>query len=134
MKQPNKRYALANGQRRMKIQIRLRTTLSPAASTLLAGVFLVLGTVVHAEQAKTKTSGSPLDTLMHTRLWADVPKEKDFVRDTRPPTEALGYQPLTGTDPERPKLRTKAELKALESELDSATLENDRKAGKHGTK
>jgi hypothetical protein len=67
---------------------------------------------------------------MHTKIWADVPEAKDFVRDTRPPPESLAYQPVTGTDPDRPKLRSKTELEALESELERAATQNDRKAGK----
>ncbi len=107
--------------------------MSPAASALVAGILVAFGSGVHAEPAKAKTSGSPLDTLMSTRLWADVPEAKGFVQETRPPTDTLGYQPVTGTDPERPKLRTKAELKALQSELEGATVQNEQKAGKKHT-
>jgi hypothetical protein len=67
---------------------------------------------------------------MHTKIWADVPEAKDFVRETRPPPDSLAYQPVTGTDPERPKLRSKAELEALASELERGAAHNDRKAGK----
>lgn len=68
---------------------------------------------------------------MHTKIWADVPEAKDFVRDTRPPPDSLAYRPVTGTDPGRPKLRSKAELEDLESELERAAAHNNRKAGKH---
>lgn len=67
---------------------------------------------------------------MHTKIWADVPEAKDFVRETRPPPDSLAYQPVTGTDPERPKLRSKAELEALQSELERAAAHNDRNVGK----
>jgi hypothetical protein len=67
---------------------------------------------------------------MHTKIWADVPEAKDFVRETRPPPDSLAYQPVTGTDPERPKLRSRAELEALESELTRGLSHNDRQAGK----
>ena len=67
---------------------------------------------------------------MHTKIWADVPEAKDFVRETRPPPDSLAYQPVTGTDPERPKLRSKVELEALESELERAASHNGRNAGK----
>ncbi len=101
------------------------------AATLaaLAGICLGFGPLVHAQKAKA--GGSPLDTLMHTKIWADVPEAKDFVRETRPPPDSLAYQPVTGTDPERPKIRSKVELEALESELERAASHNDRKAGKH---
>lgn len=88
----------------------------------------MLGQCAHAQQAKT--GGSPLDTLMSTRLWADVPEAKDFVRETRQPADGLAYQPVTGTDPERPKLRNKEELQALEGELERAVAHNDRHARK----
>ena len=101
----------------------------PATLVALAAVCLNFGPDVHAQEAKV--GGSPLDTLMHTKIWADVPEAKDFVRDTRPPPDSLAYQPVTGTDPERPKLRSKAELEDLASELERAAAHNDRKAGKH---
>jgi hypothetical protein len=94
----------------------------------LAGICLGFGSLVHAQEAKP--GGSPLDTLMHTRIWADVPEAKDFVRETRPPPDSLAYQPVTGTDPERPKLRSKAELEGLESELERAASHNDKNAAK----
>ena len=94
----------------------------------LAGICLGFGALAHAQEAKP--GGSPLDTLMHTKIWADVPEAKDFVRETQPPPDSLAYQPVTGTDPERPKLRSKAELEDLESELEGAAARNDRKAGK----
>ncbi len=66
---------------------------------------------------------------MQTRIWADTPEPKDFVKDHRPPASRLNYQPLTGSDPERPKLRTPAELKDLETELEAARVKADKKAG-----
>ncbi|MGH6847496.1 MAG: hypothetical protein ACREC0_08680 [Methylocella sp.] len=110
-------------------QNRLLHTYARPLRLALAGICLGAGPFVHAQEAKP--SGSPLDTLMHTKIWADVPEAKDFVRETRPPPDSLAYQPVTGTDPVRPKLRSKAELEALESELERAAAHNDRKAGKH---
>jgi hypothetical protein len=72
---------------------------------------------------------SPLATIMQTKLWADTPEPKDFVKDHRPPAESLKFQPLTGTDPERPKVRTPAELKDLETELEAARVHADKRAG-----
>jgi hypothetical protein len=100
----------------------------PVPLAALAGICLGSGPPVHAQQAKP--GGSPLDTLMHTKIWADVPEAKDFVRETRPPPDSLAYQPVTGTDPDRPKLRSKAELEALANELEGAVSHNERKAGK----
>jgi hypothetical protein len=100
----------------------------PVLLVALAGICVGFGPVVHAQEAKS--GGSPLDTLMHTKIWADVPEAKDFVRETRPPPDSLAYQPVTGTDPERPKLRSKVELEALKSELERAAAHNERNAGK----
>ena len=99
----------------------------PVTLVALAAICLGFDPLAHAQEAK---GGSPLDTLMHTKIWADVPEAKDFVRETRPPPDGLAYQPVTGTDPERPKLKSKAEIEALESELARAASHNDRKAGK----
>ncbi|HUZ92356.1 MAG TPA: hypothetical protein VMU78_10735 [Methylocella sp.] len=95
---------------------------------VIALICLASGPFAQAQQAKT--GGSPLDTIMSTRLWADVPEAKDFVRDARPPLDSLSYQPVTGTDPERPKPRSTAELQALQSELERAAVHNERTAEK----
>lgn len=97
-------------------------------AAVLAGICLAFGQFAHAQQAKT--GGSPLDTLMSTRIWADVPEAKDFVRAARPAPDSLTYQPVTGTDPERPKLRNEAELKALASELEGALAHNEHRVRK----
>ncbi len=115
----------------MKRNRLLHTYARPLAVVALAGVCLGFVSLAHAQEAKP--GGSPLDTLMHTKIWADVPEAKDFVRETRPLPDSLAYQPVTGTDPERPKLRSKVELEALESELERAAAHNDRKTGKHAT-
>lgn len=94
------------------------------AAAALAGIYLAIGSLAQAQQAKP--GGSPLDTLMHTKLWADVPEAKNFVRGTRRPPDSLAYQPVTGSEPERPKLRSKEELLALEGELSHAGALNDR--------
>jgi hypothetical protein len=78
---------------------------------------------------KRNPTGSPLDTLLQTRLWADVPEAKEFVRKARPPEDALDYQPTTGTDPKRPKPRTPAEVDKLQKELESAGRRNEARAG-----
>ena len=65
---------------------------------------------------------------MQTRLWADVPEAKDFVRKARPPQDTLDYKPTTGSYPKRPKPRTPAELDALKSELEGAARRNEARA------
>jgi hypothetical protein len=112
----------------MKRNLLLHLCARPGALVAVAGICLGFDPHAHAQEAKA--GGSPLDTLMHTKIWADVPEAKDFVRETRPPPDSLAYQPVTGTDPERPKLRSRTELEALESELERAASHNDRRAGK----
>lgn len=73
--------------------------------------------------------GSPLDTLMSSRLWTDVPQARDFVRESRPDAKTLDYEPLTGTDPQRPKPRDKANVEALQAELEHDGALNARKGG-----
>lgn len=93
-----------------------------------AGASLCICSSLNAQDQKS--GGSPLDTIMRTRLWADVPEAKDFVRESRPAGEALEYQPTTGADPQRPTPRTKGELEALQNELESAAARNEAKAGR----
>jgi len=66
---------------------------------------------------------------MSTRLFADVPEAKGFVRETRRSPDSLEFKPTNGTDPERPKVRTKTELDALQSELEGAARKNAARAG-----
>lgn len=101
----------------------------PVTRVALAGICFGFGPLAHAQEAKP--GGSPLDTVMHAKIWADVPEARDFVRETRPPPDSLAYQPVTGTDPERPKLRTQLGLESLESELERAASHNHGKARKH---
>ena len=112
----------------MKRKRLLHLYAQPVTLVALAAICVGPGPLVHAQEAKP--SGSPLDTLIHTKIWADVPEAKDFVRETRSPPDSLAYQPVNGTDPERPKLKSKVELEALENELERAGSRNDRKAGK----
>ena len=113
----------------MQQNCRLSRHARPLKLAALAGLCLGFGPLAQAQEANP--GGSPLDTLMHTKIWADVPEAKDFVRETRPPPDSLAYQPVTGTDPERPKLKSKAELDDLESELGRAAAHNDSNARKH---
>ncbi len=94
-----------------------------ALRQLCAGTCLSLAAVVSGQDAKA--GGSPLDTLLSTHLFADVPDAKDFVRDTRPPAETLDYAPLAGPDREGEKPKNKDELKALAAELEAAALRNE---------
>lgn len=101
--------------------------LRPIFWAALVAVFV--GCCVAQAQERPKTGGSPLDTLLSTRLWADVPEAKDFVRQSRPASDALDYQPTSGTEIERPGLKTKAELEAMQSELEGAAARNGARTG-----
>lgn len=75
--------------------------------------------------------GTPLDTLMKSHLTTTVPEAKDFVRESRPDAKALDYTPLSGEsapDPDRPKPRDKANVEALQAELERDGARNARRA------
>lgn len=73
--------------------------------------------------------GTPLDVILSTRYWTDVPEAKDFVKATRPPEDALQYQSTGGKDISRPKPKTAAELQDMQDELERAGAAADRAAG-----
>ncbi len=79
-----------------------------------------------AKPAKPYGGGTPLDVILNTRFWTDLPEPKDFVRQNRQPDDELKYQPTVGADPERPKARSKDELKSLQSEMEEAATHNSR--------
>ncbi len=93
---------------------------------LFAGMCFWLAFLASGQAAKA--GGSPLDTLLSTHLFADVPEAKDFVRDTRPPAETLDYVPLAGPDRKGEKPKSKDELKALADELEAAAAHNEQLA------
>jgi hypothetical protein len=92
---------------------------------------LCLSTSAMAQSKPQLTGpGSLVDTFRNTKLWADPVEPKEFVRESRPADSSLEYQPTTGTDPERKKKRSPAELQALQSELEAAGRRNEKSAGK----
>lgn len=109
-----------------------------AASILVLPFAFGLGASAQAQTADGRTApshktkpnpyGSPLDTMMSTRLWTDVPPAQDFVKETRPDAKQLDYAPLTGTDPARPKPRDKPNIQALQAELEHDGAQNESKA------
>jgi hypothetical protein len=116
-----------------------------SARFIAASVCTILTLVVPAAPALAQTTGgqtasappskprpnpygSPLDTLMSTHLWADVPPAKDFVKTSRPDPAKLEYTPLTGQDPTRPKPRDAAGVAALQAELEKGGVDNDARA------
>ena len=105
---------------------RISILLSILVATAFAG-----GAMAQTTPPPTKhnnnTYGSPLDTIMSTHLWTDVDPAKDFVQETRPDPKSLDYTPLTGTDPQRAKPRDKANIAALQAELERDLVVNSRK-------
>jgi hypothetical protein len=99
-------------------------TLSMIRSMILA-LWLVLGFASAAgAQSPGTVSGSPLDTMMNTRLWTDVPEPKDFVLRARPAPETLDYRTPYAVDDVRPRPRGKAEVEALTRALEQANARN----------
>lgn len=95
------------------------------AATALAAEGVTAGKPAPAHKAVAKKPprnkyGSPLDTLRESHLTTTVPEAEGFVRDTRPPMKDLNYTPLTGQDPDRPKPRDKANVAALQAEMEQA--------------
>ncbi len=73
--------------------------------------------------------GSPLNVLLHTKLWETPPPAKPFVKQSREPSRNLHFQPTIGSDPKRPKLLSKDQLKSLQNELEFAGAHNEKAAG-----
>ena len=73
--------------------------------------------------------GSPLDVLLHTKLWETPPPVKSFVKESREPSRDLHYQRTIGTDPKRPKLLSHDQLKTMQDELEYAGARNEKAAG-----
>lgn len=80
-----------------------------------------------AKKRSGSISGSPLDTFMHTHLRTKVPPAPDWIAATRPDAKTLDYEPLTGSDPVRPKPRDKANVMALQAELEQDAAINNAK-------
>ena len=98
------------------------------AGTLAASLACLSAGPAAAQKVHNTYGVSPLDTLMNTHITTDVPDAKDFVRATSPDKKDLDYTPLTGVEPERPKPRSPAEVKALQAELEGAGARNEQRA------
>ncbi|HLH10764.1 MAG TPA: hypothetical protein VKV77_02670 [Methylovirgula sp.] len=73
--------------------------------------------------------GTPLDVILNTRFWTDVPEAQDFVKAARPPEDSLEYQSTGGKDITRPRPDTPEQLKSMEDELERAGAAADHAAG-----
>lgn len=76
-------------------------------------------------------SSHPLDSVLKALdLKTDVGKSPDFVEQSRPKTE-MDFVPVGQPHPTRSvKVKTPAELKAMESELDTARIHQDKISGR----
>jgi hypothetical protein len=73
--------------------------------------------------------GSPLNVLMHTKLWEDPPTPKPFVTESREPLDTLSYQPTAGDDTKRAKPLSAKQLEALQGALENAGAHNEKAGG-----
>jgi hypothetical protein len=74
--------------------------------------------------------GTPLDVIMHSKLWTDVPRMPDFVRAARPPEKSLNYiSTAIEKQPKRPPLRNSSQIQQMEDELETAGARNEAAAG-----
>jgi len=74
--------------------------------------------------------GTPLDVIMHTKLWTDAPEMSGFVKAARPPEQSLNFISTgVGTEPKRPPLRNSTQIQQMEDELESAGARNEAAAG-----
>jgi hypothetical protein len=117
------------------MRVRQAHVFSPAR--LAALVLLAAATVgsanaaAAAEQKKWRPS-DPFTTIWNTKLHADPGPVPDFVEKSRPAGEH-DFMPLTAPEAARPvKRKSAAELKAMESDLESAGAANRRRAGQSG--
>ena len=83
-----------------------------------------------AQAPKKKTpqpygGGTPLDVIMHTKLWVTPPPMAPFVKASRPPEATLDYQPTSGKETKRPALRNAAQLQQLQDELEDGGAHNE---------
>jgi hypothetical protein len=97
-------------------------------SAILATCMLLGSAAGLRAQATGTVSGSPLDTIMSTRFWTDVPEAKGFVQRTRPDPETLDYRTPYATEDARPRPRSATEVEALTRELESADAQNRARA------
>ncbi|HMN71520.1 MAG TPA: hypothetical protein PKA55_06590 [Rhodoblastus sp.] len=90
--------------------------LRPAGAAVIA-LALVCGPTLAQDM---KIGEDPLSVMMK---WKPAAREKempDFVKKSRPPEGQLGFTPLTGQEPDRPKRKTPAEVAAEMKKFDAA--------------
>jgi hypothetical protein len=96
---------------------------------ILAACLVLASAAAVRAQGSGTVSGSPLDTMMNTRFWTDVPEPKDFVLRARPAPKSLDFRTPYAVDDRRPRPRGKAEVEALTRDLEQASARNRALAG-----
>ena len=100
--------------------------------TIRVGVILVGASVVLPGLARADDFTShPIDSMLKAfDLKTDVAPAPDFVQASRPKSESE-FLPVGAPHPERSvKVKTPAELKAAEAQLDAARIHQDKLAGR----
>ncbi|HEY0146843.1 MAG TPA: hypothetical protein VGB93_12000 [Methylovirgula sp.] len=69
--------------------------------------------------------GTPLDVILHNKLWVTPPPMAPFVKASRPPEATLEYTPTSGKEVTRPALRNAAQLQQLQDELEDGGAHNE---------
>jgi hypothetical protein len=69
--------------------------------------------------------GTPLDVILHNKLWVTPPPMAGFVKASRPPEATLEYTPTAGKEVPRPALRNAAQLQQLQDELEDGGAHNE---------
>lgn len=67
-----------------------------------------------------KIGEDPLSVMLKWKPAAQEKDMPDFVKKSRPPEGQLGFTPLTGAEPARPKPKTAAEIAAEMKKFDAA--------------
>jgi hypothetical protein len=117
------------------MRVRQAHVFSPArlaALVLLAAASVGSANAVAAAEQKKWRPSDPFTTIWNTKLHADPGHVPEFVEKSRPAGEH-DFLPLTAPETERlTKRKSASELKAMESELESAGAANRRRAGQSG--
>lgn len=126
---------------RVKLQFQRSRWIVVAVATMCAPLSVAAQEAPRDQTPQTSTTapakapqpyggGSPLDVLMHAKLWEDPPQPKPFVTESREPLDTLSYQPTAkDEEPKRPKPLSAKELKALQGALEHAGAHNEKAGG-----
>ena len=91
-----------------------------AAGAVAITLVLVSPALAQTRSTETKIGEDPLTVMMKWKPAATEKEMPDFVKNSRPPEGQLGFTPLTGASPDRPKRKTPAEIEAEMKRFDAA--------------